>query len=168
MPRSGFPRSNSDFDRQALLQHPDASMTLPGATLPHPMEDPNPALTHALHNLWAAIRPYLVLTEEGGSFQTIPANPNWRIGEALVSFRTFVISAYPFYERAFPLITHFTSGRIPTSVFSRILVQSRRWDTEFVSGSLPCRASVLVHLINAFYSIWGTSFLKLLFHNFKR
>jgi hypothetical protein len=82
----------SQNDRAALLMHPGAAINRPGAALPHPMSDPNPRLTLALHNLWSQMHPFLELTKEHGDYRPPLSNPNLKLGEALATIREYLVS----------------------------------------------------------------------------
>jgi hypothetical protein len=90
----------AEIDQRALILHPDAAVNRPGAALPHAMSDPNPRLTLALHNLWAALRPFLSLTEERGSYRPPLFDSKMVITDALASVRSSLVRPLFFYLRA--------------------------------------------------------------------
>jgi len=80
----------------ALITNKFASVRVAGASLPSPAQDPNPAATLALHNLWQSLRAFVRLGPNGPTFQApedepelTPAAALARVGDLLVSFLLF-------------------------------------------------------------------------------
>lgn len=63
--------SSNALDRALLRNLPAARVSTAGAVLPLAADDPHPAMTLALHQMWATIRP-LVLLEEGNRPSLVP------------------------------------------------------------------------------------------------
>lgn len=64
-----------------------------GASLPHAVLDPNPGLTVAAFNLWAALRPFLAFRAPNGT-PGLAISPNGRpfsVAEAFAGFRTALV-----------------------------------------------------------------------------
>jgi hypothetical protein len=102
----------SQLDQRALVLHPSASISTPGASLPRALLDPNPRLTLVLHQLWTALKPFLVLDGERGSFRPLDSKPNMSAADALIQVRSYLVSLNPLRSR--PLYLHYDpSARLP-------------------------------------------------------
>lgn len=73
-------------DHHALLAVPGSLTRCRGAALPHPVFDPNPRLTIALHGLWNAMRPLLTLSGSSGS-PGIKSNQGVTVGQFFESIK---------------------------------------------------------------------------------
>jgi len=76
----------------ALAMHPAAFVRVPDASLPHPLQDPNPALTLALHHLWASLRRFCTISGDRGRFHAPGEAPNLKIADALLEIRDPFVS----------------------------------------------------------------------------
>ena len=76
----------------ALAMHPAAFVRVPDASLPHLLQDPNPALTLALHHLWASLRRFCTISGDRGRFHAPGEAPNLKIADALLEIRDPVVS----------------------------------------------------------------------------
>jgi len=77
----------------ALAMHPAALVRVPDASLPHPLQDPNPALTLALHHLWASLRRFCTISGDRGRFHAPGEAPNLKIADALLEIRDPFVSS---------------------------------------------------------------------------
>ena len=81
---------------KALLDHPSTATRVAGSALPHPVYDPAPQTTLALHQLWDALRPFIRLAPNGPALA--PGLP-----DALRGFTAFgpLLASFQFLLLAF-------------------------------------------------------------------
>lgn len=145
----------SPFEARAALA------TLPprchGAALPHPMYDPYPSMSLALHNLWGSIRPYVNLSaEEGPSLLRLGGIASYTPGQCFLMSSDSLVSVLFNLAIARYLTLFF---RLLMALKSIRMVKNARWAIESASGFFLCRPSAKLAAIVVFFVISKTSCL---------